>query len=217
MSYVAWGLLCEGGSDRAYFEALLPRVLDELCLRHGRRPVTIPKAPAISLGRKGREIEAVAKEICENRDCFHLAFIHADTGGRGVAQSLSQRGLAYCQRATALCDFNCLHCVMIAPCHELEAWALADPDALASALGYRGDVTKLGAPANATAAERLTDPKAALNQVAQGVRKRRGHDDYAGLLTVVGRTQSLDALRASMSFRAFEADLLQGLASLRIV
>lgn len=214
MSYVAWALFCEGGSDRAYLEALLPLVMEEVLRREGRRPATIPVAPAVRLDGKGREIGAVAGEICLNRDCFHLAFIHADTGGRGVAQSLERRGAAYCREAAALCGFKCEHCIVVAPRHELEAWALADPQAVAAALGYRGDLIGMGAPTDAVAAEKLSDPKAVLNQVAQSVRGRRRNSDYAGLLTKVAQTQSLDALRRSASFQEFEAALRGGLADL---
>jgi hypothetical protein len=217
MSYVAWALFCEGGSDRAYLEVLLPRIMEEVLRRDGKRPATIPESPAVKLGKKGREIDAVAGEICADRDCFHLAFIHADTGGRGVARSLDRRGDAYCQKAAALCGFDCACCVILAPCRELEAWALADPAALAEALGYRGDVIALGAPADAVAAEKLPDPKEALNQVAQGVRRRRRNDDYTGLLTAVAQIQSIDELRRSESFQAFEAALRCGLSKLGLL
>jgi len=211
--YLAWAAFYEGGSDRSYFDELLPRLLEEIARTQGSRSITIPANPAISLGQNGRTIEAVAAEICDTQEAFHIVFVHADTGGRALAAGLSNRSAAYCRAANELCGWPCDRCIVLAPRHETEAWALADPTAVTEALGYTGLASSIGLPADAAAAERLGDPKAVLAQAAEAVRGRRRRDSSSQLLTTIAQGQDLAALRQSPSFVQFENRLRVALVS----
>lgn len=216
MSYIAWALFCEGASDRSYLEIMLPRVMEDVLCRHGVRPVTIPETPAIKLGEHGRTIEAVGEEICRKKDCFHIVFIHADYGGRGVEKSLENRGVAYCREAAKRCEWNYVRCVVLTPRHELEAWVLADLSSVADALGCKHILTA-DAPPDAGAAENLSDPKAVLNKIVDSVRGRRRRGDYTGLLTAIAQRQSIDSLRKSESFNNFEQLLCNAFRNLGLL
>ena len=51
MTHVSWAALYEGATDQAYFELLIPRVMEEIIMLHGTRHSTIPPAPAVILKR----------------------------------------------------------------------------------------------------------------------------------------------------------------------
>jgi hypothetical protein len=82
MTYVSWATFYEGPTDQAYFELLIPRVMEDIIMLHGIRHSTIPPAPAVRL-RRG-QVDEVAREACAARAAFYLVFIHADTGGRAL-------------------------------------------------------------------------------------------------------------------------------------
>lgn len=212
MTYVSWAALYEGPSDRAYFDVLLPRIMEEMILIKGTRISTIPDFPILRLPR--RSVEETAAEACKARDAFHIIFIHADTGGANVKSSLTRRSVAYCNAMNRLCDWPERRCIAVTPRHEMEAWVLADPEAVLGALGYRGSIASLGLPSSGADAERLPDPKRVLNNAIQEVRGRRRLADATQLLPAIAQRQSLSALRRAASFRECEIKVAAALAGL---
>jgi hypothetical protein len=214
MTYLCWAAMHEGATDQAYFGILIPLLMEDLVRTRGVRNVTVPLASAIDLGKSGRAVADVAEELCRERDAFHIAFIHADTGGRALEANMEHRSEAYRQAAFALCGFPLERCVIIAPRHETEAWMLADREAVGGALGYTGDLGALGLPADAREAERLIDPKATLNRAISEVRGRRSPPNVHQIIPAIAQRQRLDRLRASLSFREFEDELARAMRGL---
>lgn len=211
--YLAYALFCEGPSDFAYFEVLIPQVIAALVAETGIRPVETPAEPAVRLGQGNRSVQAVAAEACRRREAFHLVLIHADVGGRGQATKLDSRSTAYCEEMSERCAFPPSRCVTLTPRHTMEAWALADPDAVLRALGYSGSAAVIGLPRDGREAERLADPKETLDLAVRRVtnnRRRRGHT----LLPAIAQRQMIDALRQAPSFRDFELRLQTALRTL---
>lgn len=206
--HLAYALFCEGSSDFAYFEVLIPRLLDDIIRDRGVRQVDSP--PPFDLRQSGRSVDAVAEEACRRKDTILLVFIHADTGGAGQARTLESRSDAYCQKMREICDFPPQRCVLIRPRHETEAWALADPAAVLDALGYTGPPERLGLPATASEAEGLADPKGQLRAALRRFRGRRRRDE-AALLPTIAQFQSIDELRGARSFMDFETRLTTAL------
>ncbi|MBO9510234.1 DUF4276 family protein [Erythrobacter sp. A6_0] len=207
MMYLAWAAFYEGNADDTYFRVLIPRILDDLARSHGGRlPIVIGDYPAFRAGVRSRDVEYVGQEICDGKEAFDIMFVHADCGGRNLASTLSSRCDAYIDAAARKCDFEASRAVRICPQHETEAWALTDPAAICSVLGYRGPATDLGLPQTPRQAESLTDPKAALSAAiveASGRRKIRP----GRLLPLIAQTQRLSELRRARSYRNFEAEL----------
>ncbi len=201
MTYVAWAVLYEGDTDAAYFDILIPRLMEEL-VTSSRKSSTIPLAPAIRFRRSS--LENIAEEAYRTKDAFHLIFIHADTGGRALEQGMYHRGEAYCAAIRARCAWPNDRCIIIAPRHETEAWILADPDAVINTLGYTGSPASLGLPQNGAAAERLSDPKAILQSAVTQVRKRRRAFEAAQIYPAIAQRQRFSELRNANSFRNFE-------------
>jgi hypothetical protein len=214
MIYLSWAACYEGTTDDAYFDVLLPRLLEEMSLAEAVRPLTVPLTPAVRLGRGMRSADAIAEDLCANKDAFYIVFMHADTGGRAQQNALHRRSASVCEIASHLCNWPSRRCITINPRHETEAWALADPVTVARVLGFSGEPAELDLPLDASAAERLPDPKATLASAARIVRGRRGRSGGGELLTAIAQGQSLEALRGAASFRAFEKQLREALRDL---
>lgn len=213
MTYLSWVALYEGRTDAVYFDVLLPRLMDEITRLEGVGPVTVPQAPALRL-TVGRGVEAVTAELCRNMESYHVIFIHADTGGRGLEAGSDARGPAYCRQAQATFGWPAERCVLVAPRHETEAWVLADAEAVMMAFGVSGEPHRHGLPADAAAAEALADPKTVLAGVAASLGRRGRRREPSAFFARVAQDQRLDALRGSRSFRAFETELRRALISL---
>lgn len=215
MTYVSWATFHEGPSDALYFDVLLPRLIEDIITREGVRHSDVPSNPAARLGIQGRSVADVATEACANKKAFEIVFIHADTGGRALEANLAARADSYCARMNALCEWPPARCITVTPRHETEAWILADPSAVTNALGYKGSHVEIGLPANATAAERLVDPKATLaSAISEVVGSRRRNSGVDKLFPAIARQQDFRMLRGSRSFQAFEKRLRTALASL---
>ncbi|RNJ49229.1 DUF4276 family protein [Methylocystis hirsuta] len=214
MTYISWAAMYEGSSDAAYFEVLLPRVMQEIVALHGERAVTVPNTAAATFSRG--PVNDVARSICGAREAFHLVFIHSDTGGRNLEEQLTLRSCAYCAAIQRECDWPASRCVVIAPRHETEAWILADPGAVTDALGWRGSSDSIGLPTNGSAAEGLQDPKITLEQAVRQVRGRRSGRPQQYFAAIAQR-QELRELRGATSFRSFEAALYSALVDLGCV
>lgn len=207
MRYISWAVLYEGPSDALYLDVLLPRVIRELIADEGSTLAEIPDAPAVQLGRYGREVDAVAKEACGARDAFEIVFIHADTGGRNLAQNLNSRSGAYCTAMHDRCGLPPERCVTINPRHETEAWLLADDAAVVAALGFRGTPASIGLPSDAREADRLPDPKRVLTQAIEMVAGRRRSQRMETIFPAIAQRQDVGRLRRSPSFKKFEDQL----------
>lgn len=214
MRYVSWAAVYEGPSDALYLDVLLPRLIREVVAREGTSLVDVPDVPAVRLGSSGRSIDAIAEEACRFRDAFDIIFIHADTGGRGLAQGLANRSDAYCTAFTQVCNWPTDRCVTVTPNHETEAWLLADNRAVTAALGFTGDPTDVGLPPDPAAAERLGDPKQVLAAAVEAVAGRRRRQSVSNLFPAIAQRQRLDVLRRAASFAGFEARLRVALAAL---
>ncbi|MBX9882894.1 MAG: DUF4276 family protein [Sphingomonas sp.] len=214
MIYLSWAALHEGSTDRAYFDVLIPRVMEDFVLRRGIQDATVPQTAAVRFTRSGRRAEEVAADICRDRDAFHIVYIHADTGGRALEAAMPRRSDDYRTAAQQLCGFIPERCVIMAPRHETEAWILADLRAVCDALGYRGDLAGLGLPRNAREAEKLVDPKSSLRQIISQVRGRRGPADIPQLASAVAQRQDLSSLSQSISYQKFESEVERALVSL---
>lgn len=217
MKYVSWAAFYEGETDALYLDVLLPRILRDLIAKEGLELVDVPEVPAVRLGQFGRSVENVACEACTFKDAFHLVFIHADTGGRGLERNLSSRSQAYCECMQRLCNWPVDQCITITPRHETEAWLLADPVAVTAAFGYNGSPSEVGIPVNARAAERLPDPKATLKEVSERISGRRRKQAIENTFPAIGQRQDLNILRSSKSFNDFEGRLRMCLRSLRFI
>lgn len=217
MRVVTWAAFYEGSSDALYYDVLLPRLIRDLVTREGKHVVEVPDVPALRFGASGRTVGKVAAEACDFRAACDSVFIHADSGGKNSAQGIASRSEAYCVAMAARCNWPRQQCVTIIPCHETEAWLIADAQAVTDALGYRGDPADVGLPSDARAAERLGDPKLVLRAAIEQIAGRRRAKQIENVFPAIANRQRLEWLRRSTSFVDFEENLRICLRSLDCV
>ena len=217
MIYLSWAAHCEGVSDRAYFEVLIPRALQGVFeKRSPLQKIEIPESQSVRL--TGRVVDEVAAQACKARDAFQIIFVHSDTGGRNLEAGMGARSCALCLAMERRCEWPPRRCVVIAPRHETEAWILCDGVAVTPALGYTGSPESIGLPSEPREAERLRDPKSKLHEAVISVRgRRRRPDNVQQLYASIAQWQSLDRLRSLSSFAAFESQLIDALVEMRCI
>ncbi len=167
MRYLALALYSEGPSDHRFLAKVIYRSSYWLCATLGRSRVEV-KEEVIDLdaphkfrqgSRDTRILEAARAAI----DTFNILFVHSDGAGDALgardnniqpAVNLITQELPYAEIGT----------VPVVPVRETEAWVLADGDALRDAFGTSLEDDRLGLPIRARQAERITDPKQALEK-----------------------------------------------------
>lgn len=212
--HLSWAAFYEGDTDAVYFDTLIPRILEDIILAAGRRPITVPAGPAVRMGIASRAVDRVAQEMCESAEAYFLLFIHADTGGRAQEEGIANRRDAFAELAHEMCGLSIRRCVYLSPRHETEAWALTDANAVANALGLRRPTQALALPADPPAAERLVDPKRTLDDAVKVISARRRRYPRDQILTAIAQRQSMALLRQTDSFQDFEVRLRRGLRDL---
>jgi hypothetical protein len=186
------GLHVEGNSDDDFLRPLLRRMA-ELCS---------PPNTAISIvtiARRARSAQDVAAAFCDAyaQRAIDIACIHRDGDSHSREGAVRRDVESICQSAGGLCALQGSRCVPIIPFRAIEAWSLADQDALRDVFG----VTDLPDdwPAKLANVEQITDPKQALRDLGKAIRRRRRR-----LQPLMNLAESLDieTLRRSASFDA---------------
>lgn len=208
MKILTLALFAEGGSDRRFLDPLLVRLVEEYA--RSQRVIVGVSETIVAIGQRSREVEKVGQEICDKSAVVDLVMIHADQGGRGQQRRLASRSCAYCDAASTVCAFPRARCVIVAPQKEIEAWVLADPEAVLGALGLSRAPAGVNLPINGRFAEGVTDPKELLIDLISRARGRRRGTRPAEIFGRVAQEMNLTLLRAAESFRAFEHDFLIG-------
>ena len=171
-----------------------------------------PSLQSALAGGTGRFRRSRPKPVVAGRHSTSSSSIRT-WGGRSQATRLNSRSTVYCEEMSEMCGFPHSRCVTLTPRHTMEAWALADPEAVLRALGYTGSATDIGLPRDGREAEGIADPKATLDLAVRRVtnnRRRRGHS----LLPAIAQHQRIDALRQAPSFRDSELRLQAALRTL---
>jgi hypothetical protein len=103
----------------------------------------------------------------------------------------------------AECELDAFRCICLTPKHETEAWILADGQAVLGSVGVEGNPLAYGLPASPQEAERLADPKRALNDAldAMNVRPRSRNLDL--LFPTIANRQRLSELYRAQTIRDF--------------
>ena len=218
MRFLSTALYAEGRSDYEFLRPLLLRLCVD-CAAQSHEAVEISDVlPLDDLpDRRGlpRE-ERIFEAAMAAKGAWVLLFIHADADGDEHAARRERIDPARDRLQAALGARN--QSVAVVPVRMTEAWALADPDALRSALGSTASDDKLGlAQAIAHGADRLPAPKRTLDAALQAARPQRRTMSAVAYLGRIGESVSLSRLRRLPAFRQLETDLLAALRRLAIL
>ena len=173
-------------------------------------PVHIP--PEIQ--GQAERILAAARET----DGYHALVIHADADHPTAERALAERfrpGELLVQEAR----IN-QHLIPLIPVQMVEAWLLADSEALLKIIGTNLTAHELHLPIQAHQVESDPDPKQTLKQVVQQVtkrRKRRRTLRVSELFAPLASTISLERLRSVPAYQQFVTDISATLVALHLI
>ncbi|MGC4856782.1 DUF4276 family protein [Micromonospora sp. DT4] len=189
MRYLTSALISEGVTDDQFLPRLLARALTEICSTEFEDAVEVADVQPLRDRRGPCSVADVIGLVEQNPASFSLIFFHHDQGSnaeRTAAEWLRPLRELWGERAEQL--------VAVVPVRETEAWLLADGDALRNALGVRWTDAEMGLPAQPRLAERVADPKSALNSVMDRVsRTTTDHYGQLGELVSLARLQRVPA------------------------
>jgi hypothetical protein len=206
--YLICVLICEGNSDLWFLPGLLKRGIEHLCQEHGRCAVEVEVIPvAADHQRPARIVEALAAA-----GRFDVLLYHHD----GAPATAAEAKIEEVRRAVLTSRREPM--VPVVPLRETEAWLIADPGALASALGLAPEVLGGRLPKRPRDAESVADPKALLNEITGLGLRRTGReklrDRRPGLFAELADRVDLGLLRQVPSFARWWTDMTDALEKL---
>lgn len=220
MDYLGLALFAEGPTDHRFLQPLLYRLCEDICVSRAARPVEVSPVldlhslPGTSGVSRDERIEESARAAAS---AWRILFIHSDGEGDSVA------AIRECV-APAITRVESLYggkrrCVAVVPVREVEAWAVADGDALREAFGTTLSDHELGVPTPTHLAESIRDPKQTLRQahLATNPTRSSSRAGHAAFLSALGERVSFDVLRRLPSFAQMERCLVEAMHSLHLL
>lgn len=220
MRYLGLALFAEGSTDYRFLSPLLARVVEDLLLERASAALDI--SPMIELKEpdefrgetRARKILEAARTVVGG---FHILFVHADGDGDPVRARREQAEPGITEFLGEFPDGYAG--VAVVPVREMEAWAIADGDALRAAFGTTLSNQQLGIPARTRDIERNADPKRVLEQAyarVLGGAPRGPRKTAVAFLDLLGQTVSLDRLGELSAFRQLRQDIASALQTLHV-
>ncbi len=215
-------LFYEGNSDRHFLPTLIYRTVDKI--RKGRTPYELDiydvevvnewsGLPSLSGAYRNRVLEGARRAFGYDALVIHR---DADSSGRNAALD------RYIEPAKALVNGSqeavCKTLIPIIPIRSIEAWMLADANALHTVTETNIRPEQLGLPATPQQVESVHKPKDALRQAietARGSRRRgRREMDINDLYADLAQQINLSLLEQVPSYKQFCEDVEQTLIQL---
>jgi len=217
MTWLVAGLFSEGPTDRRFLPRIVYRTLLDIVQAEAAMTVELQEI-VISYNEK---INAKRADIiCRDRESVDLFVIHADAS-RSLVDQIQAR---FVGQVRALARDGCAmpesRIVPLIPVREMEAWMLADPDAVARVFGFSAWPDRIALSWQPERAEVVEDPKRALNDAVRalfGGRKGRRAPGPEGLFDQIAEEIDLRRLARLASYQRFEADLRSGLTAIGIL
>jgi hypothetical protein len=213
------GLYFEGSTDKIFLPPVIRRSTLEVLAKH-------PKADGwndiniipIKPQKNGSQAQKVLAAATEARGC-HLLIVHADADGPTAIQARTNQfdpGLKLVKQAKGNI---CQDLLPIIPIQEIEAWLLADKEALLRELGMAKNLGELGIPP-VRQIESIAQPKERLEniiRIANRSRPRRSPIRREDLYEPLGKSVRLEKLALLSAYNQFLTDLTEALTNLGII
>lgn len=213
MSKLVSALYAEGRSDERFLPILLQRTLAVLLNQHAERAVDVLDPLVVRPAKHPTREESILA-AAQQAAGYHILFVHADADADNTEQAYMRRiepGLSMVQSAHTNGISVCRHLIAVIPVQMVEAWLLADAEALSETVGIPAAVAMRLMPSTPHEIERLSDPKSRLLEIiryaqAQRPRRRRSvalGEYYEPMANRIG----LQALQRLPSYQYLEQEL----------
>jgi hypothetical protein len=165
MLYLGLGLFAEGRTDHRFLPEVLLKSVSDLCSRGTSSEVEIGPVQMLTypvqFRGQGRPTQMVAAVREAWPGGIDVLFVHVDGAGDPEAawENNAQPGVELIEQELGLEQYRV---VPVIPIREMEAWGLADGDALRTVFGTSLTNAQLGLPSHVRQVEALADPKQTL-------------------------------------------------------
>lgn len=219
MTTLVTALYAEGRSDERFLPRIIQRTAADLLGQHSQRVVDVLEPTLLRPDESGSRADSILS-VARKAAGYHILFVHADadapTRHRAYAERIEPglREIALVREQERVCS----DLVPVIPIQAVEAWLLADGDALREVIGSDLSLHDLGVPQAVTAIEGLTNPKQTLQEIVSRALanrpRRRRHLNLGELYEPLANQVSLSRLAQLTAFSHFTDDLTKTLASL---
>jgi hypothetical protein len=202
--FLSVALVAEGTSDHDFLQPLLRRAVENLCLDHLTSAVVVSDILPIAVTplRDESYFEAARRAVTGARHGFHILVVHRDSGGAALSRDTGFLDELTGTVREALPSHGL---VPVVPVQEMEAWTLADGDALRAVFRTKMSDDDLRIPRRPAEVERITDPKAHLASVlARTSGPRRRHRDVSSFLDALANLIDLTRLQGVPAYCEWE-------------
>ena len=223
MTTLVSALYAEGRTDERFLPILLQRVLAELLNMHSPRSVDVLEPIVLRTHKRTNQEEAIFL-AAQQAAGYHILFVHTDADDNTTNSAYIERiepGLSLVQCAYSTGVPVCSHIVPVIPVHMLEAWLLADAEAIGDIVGIPRPLVLQHLPFSAHEIEGVSDPKAQLLTLireVQAFRSRRRRNAVIGeYYEPMANRIRISQLQRLPAFQQMTEDILAVLSQLRFV
>lgn len=168
-------------------------------------------------GDLGTCILQASKDVGECR----ALLVHSDADNLGYWEAREDRFTPGYTLVQNYSGWSCQNLVPVIPVREIEAWMLADFEALSAVLGISLERREFNLSPHIAAVEGLADPKRMLNDIARYVNADRSHRcqpvDLTTKFEPLARQVDLFKLFEVPAYREFVRELTQTLEALHFI
>jgi hypothetical protein len=167
-------IYAEGRTDERFLPTIIQRTAADLLARRGRNLVDVLDPVVLNADPEDSRADKILS-VARRASGYHVLFVHADADRPTADQAYRERINPGVQRVRAALDAGedvCQTLTPVVPIQMLEAWLLADPDALRTVIGTNMQPTELDIPSTPGQIEGLADPK---QQITEIIRRAYAH------------------------------------------
>jgi hypothetical protein len=219
MGVLVLALYVEGPSDAHFLPAIIQRTAKNLIDQY-RQDIDVSEPIVISIEKQRKREDCIlnaAKEACG----FHALIVHSDADDKTPDRAYKERIEPGFNRVLYSTEKVCKELIPVIPVQMIEAWMLADYNALRGTIGTNASSEKLGLPARPALVERDANPKHTLNEIMRKANANRSHRhqkiDINRRYELLARNIDLDVLALVPSYREFKKVLTKTLAKLHFL
>lgn len=220
MKNVALALYAEGPTDQLFLPEVIRRTAKQNLNQSGHQYIDVKPVDPISFSKSGMKRDECILQAARRAANYNILIIHADADYRTAERALKERfypGYSLVQQAQ---EDVCRCVIPIVPVQMTEAWMLADPEALRTALGTSKKAQELGLPQKAKLVEADSDPKQTLKMIvgkANTHRTRQRFVEVNSIYTLLGRKVDLLRLGDVPAYQRFMQDLVNAFRIINLI
>ena len=219
MNVLVLGLYAEGRTDERFLPLVIQRTAELILTQYDRpniealEPIILTRHPATN---RSESILQAAREAFD----YHAVIVHADADNRTHKQTLHELfnpGYILVQQEK---EPVCRTLVPIIPIRMVEAWMLADSEALRRVLRTKASIQMLSLSGKVKQVELDKDPKETIKQVIQKAypdQPQQWNRIRGELYTDLAPVIRLDLLNQLTAYRQFVNDLTDALKKLNFI